>query len=162
MSCEAPFPSTHRTNTSTYAVLVHKLMGFISRLCFRSTKESALSSASAAVFYSASPSLSLTHTFPSPPHVIHSRFLQPSPLYPCPPSPHLFQPLHPFMCNGSDNSYWLRRQNQRNGQPISFQAKRVTIIHEAVQLLRRPQPCHVCICDALPCPCTFAAHFHCT
>lgn len=31
-----------------------------------------------------------------------------------------------------------------------------------MQLLCRPDPCHVCICNAFPHPCTYTAHFYCT
>lgn len=168
MSCEVPFSythaHTHRTNTCTYALLVlyiHKLKGFYQ--C-----------SGIAAFVSTVQRIQL-----SPPHPLlsfilhlhpcHSSF--PSPRHPLPffsaftsisLRPPSFQPLHPHIWNGSDTSYWLRRQNQRNRQPISFRANRVTIIHEAVQLLCRLHPCHVCICNAFPCPCTYTAHFHST
>lgn len=80
----------------------------------------------------------------SPPHVICFFHLY---LYfsvpPC-------VPLHPHIWNGCDCSYWFCWWNQRNGQPISCQANRVTIIHEAVLLLCHLHPCHVCMCNAFP------------
>jgi len=69
----------------------------------------------------------------------------------------IFLFFHPHIWSSGDSSYWLCRQNQRNGQPISFWANRVTVIHEVAQLLRCLHHCHVWICNAFP----ILAQFHC-
>lgn len=116
-----------------------------------------LSTTSPAFFYSASPSLSLLVSLPYPRHALMF-FFPPSPLFLCPPPP--LNPFHPHIWNGSGACHWLHGRNQRSVQPISFRANRVTVIHEAVQLLCRLLPRHVCIFSAPTRPRTFAAHSH--
>lgn len=130
------------------------------RLCFLSTEDSALSSTFPAFFYPSSPTLSLSISLPSPHHpypwFFPLTFTSISPSFSLPP---FFLFLHPHIWNGGGGSYWLFRQNQRNRQPISFQANRVTIIHEAVQLRCCLHSCHVHICRAYPH--TYSARFSC-
>lgn len=84
----------------------------------------------------ASPSLSLLISLPCPRHAVrlfppsfHLHFL------PSFPFPNLSAPFHPHIWNGSSASYWPSVGNRRSVQPIGCQANRVTLTHEAAQLL---------------------------
>ena len=156
MSSEVP-THTH-THTHTHArsidVVQPQADWFLSvlwdcRLCFHSTKAPALSSTSPMLSFIPhlhpchSPFFSPSTRHPFLPDFfrLHLYFSVPPP--PPPPPLHSFCPFIPTSETVGDGSYWSRLQNQRSGQPISSRANRVTIIHEALQLLCRlhPLPC---------------------
>lgn len=87
-------------------------------------------------------------SFPSPAHVTSCRFFG---VFFCPtPTPH--QPSQPLFIRTSETAaIGCYSGNRRSVQPMGCRANRVTVTHEAAQLLCRLRPRHICI-SAVPSP----------